>query len=493
MGVAQFNYTHFSFLVSLLVVVSVSGYTISIQSRLLSGSHSGYELRRKWESFFFPGLSQDSASVNSGYFPLPIIHSFQRLPAGHRPDTLVLKYIPISWVDGSLLVQAPTHSKLKLYGTMEEDETGALSEPERGHADDEDEDDESFAPNDGTTTSGGVRPPSLRRRLRVVKRQLELLLRPAGKVAHLPDESITIRRWEYQPIDMSIWARKKRLPTMTASSDSTIAPVTSVNPELNQIDDQMLLCPLLNPFAAVQANHADLKGENGSGGEEHKSVASSSASSIPHMIPLCHVYIMLNDYPALLACFEYLHNKRLRNRLDESDSNSTDSTLPSNGRLIDYVLEVDTSGYLRYDRIEERRQLAHDELERLRAAEQLARHTARKRAEEVARLERERKVREEEAAAEVVRLQVLKERQQSMMVEQQAQRQREEEAQREATARRQAELDEKRLRLAEERERQHQRREEQERIQRDEVGIPFDSHAQTFLLLCFVSAFHSSQ
>lgn len=430
----------------------LSGYSISIQARLLTGSNLGYDLRRRWESHFFPGLPAPSSLPDpTGFFPSQPAILFDRLPAGHRPDTLILRYIPIAWVDGSLLgAQTRTKRdgriagpKLKLLGTMEEDETTPLSDEDRNSGNDDDDDD------DGILPPGGVRPPSTRRLLRVVKRQFELLLRPAARLSNLPPESIMIRRWEYQPIDHTAWTKKKR-----GAGNANNNAETTVQAENTHLDDEMILYPLLNPHAEVN--------QTVDSPAAHESKSNGTPNSIGHATPLCDVYLMVNDYPTLLACFEYLHNKRMRNRLDPyTPSDPSDSDSSTGGRVIDFGVDVDLTGFLRFERIEERRQQALDAYEKAKAAAQLAAHTARKRAEEAARIERERKMAEEERQAEVTRAAHMARMAEEQRIADAAQAERDAAAAKEAAARRAAALEEARIHQAEERARQHKRREEQ--------------------------------
>ena len=271
---------------------------------------------------------------------------------------------------------------------MEEDEVASLSQSDYESGSDEEVEQ---ADGDKKKRAG----PSTRRLLLLVKRQFELLLKPAAKLANLPVDTINIRRWEYQPLDMSIYAKKQRVAA-AASSDVTVAPATSVAADLTQIDDEMLMYPQLNPMAEQPASAEPA--ENG-----HAEAA--APSTVTGLTPLSDVYLMLDDYPTLLACFDYLHNKRLRHRNDVTSKPVSDDIIPPStlldlGRLLSFSLDVSRDGFLRFERIESRRQKLLDVLEQRRAEEQLRKHTERKRKEEQARAERERLQREQEAEME---------------------------------------------------------------------------------------------
>src|SRR4051812_14879406 len=88
---------------SLFLLFSCRGYAVSVVCKLLNSSSSSYDLRREWELHYFPTLIDTAArtQVAAAFGPNPyaINLAFSGMPAGHRPDTIVIKYLPVSWVD----------------------------------------------------------------------------------------------------------------------------------------------------------------------------------------------------------------------------------------------------------------------------------------------------------------------------------------------------------------------------------------------------------
>ena len=401
------------------------GYAVVVYCKLLNSSTSSYDLRREWEHHFFPTLTDTAArSQLAGAFgpnPYQITLAFNGMPAGHRPDTIVIKYLPVTWVDGTLLTRrgrqkhwlslaAPANPaegdapgaraspRVRFCGNHEEDAIpgGSLSASEVDSEDDEEE--------------GSGRAPSWRRLLLIIKRQLELLLKPAAKLASLQMDAINIKRWEYKPIeDARTTVLRKRRNTANPEAAAAAGANTA-----SEITDDMLRYPMSNPFLPESARGPGAEEE-----EEQKGGGPAEAPMVSHPLePLCDLYLMLGDYPSVLAAFEYLHNKRLQNALDrteeEEDADEDEGVSLANdrvsrGRIVDLGVDVDREEFLRFDAIEARRQAQLDEAERVKAAAQLAAHTARKKKEEALRLQRERALRiqeeEEERAEELMRMQ----------------------------------------------------------------------------------------
>jgi len=449
---------------------NVQGYEVNISARLLSSGPSGYERRTSWESFFFPnangatdGSNQRPQSFVPFHASLPPPIQFAALPAGHRPDTLVLKYIPRSWVDGRSILDAlgvsadeVNHShRLRFPGSMEEDEIGSLSDADES----EHEDDEEIA----GVRLGRSAGPSHRRLMRLIKRQFELLLKPAAKLANLATQTIHIKRWEYKVMEettrIGMGGAKKRKSTSQMNGETQDSG--------EDIPDELLLFPLLNPQSDLHQHHpydSDTAAANG-----HNDSHISSPSSSHSFLPLCEVYLMLDDYPSVLAAFDFLHNKRLCNRLDRANASaSATSSIAGSvdeksegGRVIDFDVDVDRDGYLRFERIEHRRQVILDQYEKMKAALQLAAHQARKQKEEEARLERERMLREEEEEMERRREEERARLRAKLLEEERMHAERLAKQREEDEARRQAAAAEERERREQERARQAARRAEQ--------------------------------
>jgi len=482
------------------------GYSVHVECLLLSCSPlSASELRARWEADFFPTLVDRSAharALAAGASGMPpsfqITLAFNGQPAGQRPDTLVLKNIPVAWVDGSLLTRAgrkkqrqslrrvgppppPPGSSarggagaahvppVRFFGSMEEDDVERLSasEPSGDELDDGDDEEEARARKAGA--------PSWRRKLLIVKRQLELLLQPAAQLAKLPAARVEVRRWEYRPLPDQ---RLELLRRQRAEAAAGVRPAQAASLTLTE---DMLRFPLLNPYP----NHLDAlhgKDDAPADSDEQKRSGPAGAAAAPAapplpMVPLCDVFVMVADYPTLLACFDFLHAKRMQNRLDSVGGGGTDDDdedeeeeeegLPSlsRGRVLDFGLDVDRSGYLRFDAVETRRLELIDASERAKAAAQLAAQHARKRKEEELRREREREVRRQEEEAERIEAEARAAREAQLFAEHQererARIEAEQRAKEEARAQREALESVERMRKQEEKARQAARRREQ--------------------------------